>query len=97
MFDAIQTTITNYGLSVLLHKLWLELLLRMHLSLDKGDPNLVVRMLRTHLYLPTCLPTYLPTYLPYLPTSLSLLDFLLWMSFSILGILLADDTRHYLE
>ena len=40
-------TITNYGLSVLLHKLWLELLLSMHLSLDKGDPNLVVRMLRT--------------------------------------------------
>ena len=57
-------TITNYGLSVLLHKLWLELLLSMHLSLDKGDPNLVVRMLRTHLYLPTCLPAYLPTYLP---------------------------------
>ena len=91
MFDAIQTTITNYGLSVLLHKLWLELLLRTHPSLDKGDPSLVVRMLRILCtYLPACLPTYLHT-------SLSLLDFLLWMSFSILGILLADDTRHYLE
>ena len=66
MFDAIQTTITNYGLSVLLHKLWLELLLRTHPSLDKGDPSLVVRMLRILCtYLPACLPTYLPTYLSF--------------------------------
>ena len=33
----------------------------------------------------------------YLPTTLSLLDFLLWMSFSTLGIFLAGDSRHYLD